>query len=130
MSRWLIPLLVLFRSCTMGMPAYACDSFPITQGTLVRTYEEPNGLVFREYDTSGDGKADYGTAHIKRNGKEHPFPMMYGVGYDLPDDTSGKPFVALRVYRDLVGNGDCKDIVIYKDVTNPDLAEPTPKEKT
>ena len=95
-----------------GAPVYACDAWPIAPGTLIRVYEEPNGLIFREYDTDSDGKADYGTAHRVREGQETPFPLFYGIGQDDPDSPR-RPFKTFQIYIDQGGQGRCQDIVLY-----------------
>ena len=107
-------VMVLFLTLC-SPPAYACDSWPVEIGTLVRTYEMENGLVFREYDLNSDGTADYATAHGKRNGKETPHPVFYGLGHDDVTDRTDRPFVANRVYVDTKGNGQCQDIQLYFD---------------
>ena len=112
--RWLSACIVILQSCTtMGAPVYACDAWPIAPGALIRVYEQPNGLIFREYDTNGDKKADYGTGTVIHQGKEFPFPLLYAVGQDDADDTTDQPFKTSTVYIDRGGHGACEDIVLY-----------------
>lgn len=73
---------------------------------------DSNGLLLEEYDTNGDGKPDLATlSHIEGNGhKKHP--LFYIVDRDFDD-------VPDFIYIDKKGDGRCRDIVLYEDLTIP-----------
>lgn len=103
---------ILWLFVTDGM---ACEQWPVEAGTKVREYQSSTGLTLREYDTDGDGVADYGTA--TQPGAR--MPLFYSVGRDNPHDTGSKPFYAFEVYIDRGGKGWCDDIELYLKRTVP-----------
>ena len=89
----------------------ACDRFPVSPGIQIREYTQSNGLTFREYDTDGDGAADYGTA----TPPDKTWPLFYARGFDDPlfFNDAPHPFVASVVWKDTGGTGQCVDIKVH-----------------
>ena len=102
--------MVLVTFVTSPSLSQACDKYPVKPGELVREYQLPNGLTYREYDLDGKPGADWGTATPP--GIE--WPLFYGKGFDDPSffNSLEQPFVAVMVWRDKGGKGHCEDIVL------------------
>ena len=118
-----IVMLSVLLCAILASPSLACDRFPVSPGTQVREYMQPNGLTYREYDTDGDGDADYGTA----TQPDKTWPLFYARGFDDPMFFRDKdhPFVASVVWKDIGGSGRCEDIRIQfirenREPWNPD----------
>lgn len=73
---------------------------------------DSNGMLLERYDTDGDRKADFAT-------------LSHVLGTDDKITTHNKRPVffmtrgAQKVYIDKMGDGKCKDIVLYHDETKP-----------
>lgn len=103
--------------CNTGIKAKSVKL--ITDNTL------RNGMYAEAYDTNGDGKPDVvawssvrGHEKKVRKGKEiikvlhDAYPTFYLVDVDRDGYID-------KIYVDLLGEGNCKDIVLYEDMTLP-----------
>src|SRR3990167_1818523 len=120
-SRWLFAGLATFA--TSPSLSQACDRYPVAPGELVRQYTGPNDLLYQEYDTDKDAKADWGVAYQQLNGVPKQWPLFYAQGFDddrYKDQT--QVFTAVIVWQDKKGGGHCEDIVqvyVRRDDTKP-----------
>ena len=103
--------------------AQACEQYATKGKALVREYNGPNGLLYREFDNDNDGKADWGVAYGVKNGQPAVWPSFYAVGYDDEKyKTPSQMFTAVIVWHDSKGEGNCADITqvyIRRDNTKP-----------
>lgn len=115
----------------LGVPSWAqahsteivkCgNNIKYSKAVFVEDWSLPNGLLAEAYDTNGDGKTDVvALSAIKKTQPtqsgvrvEHNIhPIFWLVDLDL----DGEPD---KVFVDKKGEGLCSDIVLYKDLTEP-----------
>lgn len=123
-----VSLLLLATSWAYGHPGQITVCNPDLKGKKVRYIGDgmlQNGMYAEAYDTNGDKKPDvitwshvHATERVKSKKKDNvkvihdPFPVFYLVDLDFDGRID-------KVYIDKTGEGNCKDIVLYEDLTLP-----------